>query len=128
MKKFNFRNVGETQFKTSKRINLQISAIDNSMIKPVDIRYLIEQFEKRYPNSQFLVTGVGVAGVHELGDTTKYQTSTLKRFTTSFNMLDEEEYLDGRVRDETKFLQYFQITISILTKGRKRTNDPQEAP
>jgi hypothetical protein len=127
MKKFNFKQVGETHFKTSKRVNIQVSAIDNSLMKPADIRYLIQQFEKKYPNSQFLVTGLGVAGLHELGDNTKYQTSTLKKFSTSFNLLDEEEYLDGRVRDETKFLQYFQFNISIVTKGRQRTNAAPQA-
>ncbi len=128
MKKFNFNNVGETHFKTSKRVNIQVTAIDNSMIQPADIRYLIQQVENKYRNSQILITGVGVAGVHELGDSTKHQTSTLKKFSTLFNLLDEEEYLNGRVREETKFLQYFQINIAIVTKGRKRTNDQQEAP
>ena len=84
------------------------------MIKPSEIRYLIQQFEKKYHNSQFLVTGLGVSGIHELGDTTKHQTSTLKKFSTSFILLDEEEYLNGRVREETKFREYFQFNISIV--------------
>ena len=113
MKKFNFKQVGEKQYKSSKRVDFQISAADNGFLKPAEIKYLIQQYEKKYPNSKFMVSGVGVAGRHELADNTKFQTSTLKKFSTSFSFQDEEEYLDGRVRDTTKFLQYFQITISV---------------
>jgi hypothetical protein len=114
MKKFNFKKVGEIQFKSSKRVDFQISAVDSGFLQPAEIKYLIQQYEKKYPNSKFLVTGLGVAGRHELGDNTKYQTSTLKKFSSGFSFQDEEEYLDGRVRDTTKFLQYFQITISVF--------------
>lgn len=116
MKKFNFKKVGEKQFKSSKRVDFQISATDNGFLKPADIKYLIQQYEKKYPNAKFLVTGVGVAGVHELGDNTKIQISTLKKFSQSLDFKDEEEYLNGRVisRGESKFLQYFQITISVV--------------
>lgn len=126
MKKFNFKQVGETHFKRSKRIDIQVSAIDNSMIKPVDIRYLIQRFEKKYPDSQFLVTALGVSGLHELGDSTKHQTSTLKKFSTSFNLLDEEEYLDGRVREETKFMEYFQFNISIVIPQKVKIKMKQQ--
>lgn len=114
MKKFNFKKVGEKQFKSSKRVDFQISAVDNGFLQPADIKYLIQQYEKKYPASKFMVSGLGVAGRHELGDNTKYQTSTLKKFSSGFSFQDEEEYLDGRVRDTTKFLQYFQITISVV--------------
>jgi hypothetical protein len=114
MKKFNFKKVGEKQFKSSKRVDFQISAADNGFLQPTDIKYLIQQYEKKYPASKFMVSGLGVTGRHELGDNTKYQTSTLKKFSTSLSFQDEDEYLDGRVRDTTKFLQYFQITISIV--------------
>ena len=117
MKKFNFKQVGEKQFKTSKRIDFQVSAADNGFLNPADIKYLIQQYEKKYPNSKYMVSGLGVAGRHELGDNTKHQTSTLKKFSTSLKFQDEEDYLDGRVRDTTKFLQYFQITISVVKEG-----------
>lgn len=117
MKKFNFKQVGEKQFKSSKRVDFQISAANNGFLKPAEIKYLIQQYEKKYPNSKFMVSGLGVAGRHELGDNTKFQTSTLKKFSTSLQFQDEEEYLDGRVRDTTKFLQYFQITISVVKEG-----------
>ena len=117
MKKFNFKKVGEKQFKSSKRVDFQISAVDNGFLKPAEITYLIQQYEKKYPDSKFMVSGLGVAGRHELGDNTKHQTSTLKKFSSGFSFQDEEEYLDGRVRDTTKFLQYFQITISVVKEG-----------
>ena len=119
MKKFNYKQVGETLFKSSKRIDIQVSGVDNRMIRPDEIRYLIQKFEKQYPDSQFLVTGLGVSGLHELGDTTKHHTSTLKKFSTSFKLLDEEEYLNGRVKEETKFKEYFQFNISIVIPHNK---------
>lgn len=119
MKKFNFQKIGEKQFKSSKRVDFQISAADNGFLKPADIKYLIQQYEKKYPNAKFMVSGLGVAGRHELGDNTKIQISTLKKFSQSLDFKDEEEYLNGRVisRGESKFLQYFQITISVVKEG-----------
>ena len=120
MKKFNITKIAEKEFRTSKRVDIQISAKDNGFLKPIEVKYLLSQFEKKYPNNQFLVKGLGVAGLHELGDSTKHKTSTLKPFGNSFNFQDEEEYLDGRVRDTTKFLQYFQITISVVKPEVKK--------
>lgn len=120
MKKFNFKIVGEKQFKSSKRVDFQISLANEDFLNPSDIKDLVKKYEAKYPTSTFMVSGVGVAGVHELGDNTKYQTTTLKKFGTSLNFQDEEEYLDGRVRDSTKFLQYFQITISVVKPEVKK--------
>jgi hypothetical protein len=113
-KKFKFQKTGEKTFKNNKRVNFQITSADGKFLKPTDIRYLIEQYEKKYPKSQFLVSGVGVSGVHELGDSTKFKTTTFKKFSTSLTFQDEEEYLEGRVADNSKFLQYFQINLSIV--------------
>ena len=114
MKKFNITKIGEKDFRTSKRVDIQISAKDNGFLKPIEVKYLLSQFLKKYPNNQFLVKGLGVAGLHELGDNTKHKTSTLKPFGNSFNFQDEEEYFEGKAKDTAKFLQYFQIIITIV--------------
>ena len=114
MKKFNISKIGEKEFRTSKRVDIQISAKDNGFLRPIEVKYLLQQYEKKYPNHQFMVRGLGVAGLHELGDTTKHQTTTLKQFGNFFNFQDEEEYFKGKAKDTAKFLQYFQIIMSIV--------------
>ena len=114
MKKFNITKIGEKEFRTSKRVDIQISSKDNGFLKPIEVKYLLQQYEKKNPNYQFMVKGLGVAGLHELGDITKHKTSTLKPFGNSFNFQDELEYFEGKAKDSAKFLQYFQIIISIV--------------
>jgi hypothetical protein len=36
--------------------------------------------------------------------------------------LEEEEYLDGRVKEETKFRRYFQVIVSLVMPNKKPNN------
>lgn len=113
-KKFKFKKLGEKVFKKNKRVNFEISLADGKFINPEDIRYLIEQYDKKYPTSQYLVSGVGVSDIKDINEIRKHKTTTFKKFSSGLIFQDEEEYLNGRVKENTNYLQYFKITLSIV--------------
>ena len=115
-KKFTFKKLEGTNFKNSTRENYQIGLTDQkAFLTPEDVKYLVDGLTKKAPKgTRFVVHGVGVAGVHELGDSTKYKHRQMKGFNSDLQFQEEEEYLDGRAKDTTKFLKYFQIMISIV--------------
>ena len=117
MSKFIKKKLEDKTYKNgSTRINYQISLTDQkAFLTPEDVKYLVDGFAKKAPKgTKFVVHGLGIAGVHELGDSSKYEYRQMKGFYGDLKFLSEEEYLDGRAKDTTKFLKYFQITISIV--------------
>ena len=44
---------------------------------------------------------------------------TLKAFGKDINVMDEEEYYDGKVKDDTKFNSYYQARITINMPSKK---------
>jgi hypothetical protein len=116
MSKFILKELEGKTFKNSTRINYQIGLTDKkSLMTPEDVKYIVDGFAKKAPKgTKFVVHGLGVAGLHELGDSTRYKHRQMKRFYGDLKFLSEEEYLDGRAKETTKFLQYFQIMISIV--------------
>jgi hypothetical protein len=44
--------------------------------------------------------------------------STLKNYGQDLSYDNEEEYLDGKVKDKAKFNKYFQIEISVIKKPK----------
>ena len=116
-KKFIKNKLEDKTYKNgSTRINYQISLTDKkAFLTPEDVKYLVDGLTNKAPKgTRFVVHGLGVAGLHELGDSTKYKHQQMKGFYGDLKFLSEEEDLDGRAKDTTKFLQYFQIMISIV--------------
>ena len=116
-KKFIFNKLeGKTYKNGSTRINYQIALTDQkALMTPEDVKYIVDGLTKKAPKgTKFVVHGLGVAGLHELGDTSKHEYRQMKGFYGDLKFLSEEEYLDGRAKDTTKFLHYFQIMISIV--------------
>ena len=119
-KKFTFKTIGEKKFKSSTRIDYQIGLTDKtSFLTPEDVKYLVDGLTKKAPKgTKFVVRGLGVAGLHELGDSTKYKHSQMKGFYGDLNFKDEEDYYNGETKETSKFLKYFQITISIFKPNK----------
>ena len=45
--------------------------------------------------------------------------STLKGFEDDIDLQNEEDYLDGRAKDTTKFLKAFQLEVVLLKPNKK---------
>jgi len=43
---------------------------------------------------------LGIAGLHELGDSTKYKYTTMKGFSGGLKFQDEEEYYNGESKEK----------------------------
>ena len=118
--KFTFKKLEGTNFKNSTRENYQIGLTDQkSFLTPENVKYLVDGLTKKAPKgTKFVVHGLGVAGLHELGDSSKYKHSQMKGFYGDLNFKDEEDYYDGETKETSKFLKYFQITISIFKPNK----------
>ena len=122
MSKFTFKKLEGKTFKNgSTRENYQIGLTDQkALLTPEDVKYLVDGLTKKTPKgTKFVVHGLGVAGVHELGDSSKYKPKQLKGFYSDLNFQNEEDYFEGKSKDTAKFLRYFQITISIVKPKTK---------
>ncbi len=119
-KKFTFKKLEGRNFKNSSQENYQIGLTDQkSFLSPEDVKYLVDGLTKKAPKgTKFSVHGLGVAGLHELGDSTKTKYTTLKGFSGGLKFQDEEEYYNGEVKENSKFLKYFQITIEIFKPNK----------
>ena len=115
-KKFTFNKLDGKDFKNSSQEKYQIGLTDQkSFLSPEDVKYLVDGLTKKAPKgTKFSVHGLGIAGLHELGDSTKTKYRTMKGFYGDLKFQDEEEYFEGKSKETAKFLQYFQIIISIV--------------
>ena len=117
MSKFIKKKLEDKTYKNgSTRINYQISLTDQkAFLTPEDVKYLVDGITKKAPKgTKFVVQGLGVAGLHELGDSTKYKHRQMKGFYSDLKFQEEEDYFDGKSKETAKFLKYFQIIISIV--------------
>ena len=117
MSKFTFKKLEGKTFKNgSTRENYQIALTDQKeFLTPEDVKYLVDGITKKAPKgTQFVVHGLGVAGLHELGDSSKYKHRQMKGFYSDLQFQEEEDYFEGKSKETAKFLKYFQITISIV--------------
>ena len=121
--KFTFNKLLDKTYKNgSTRENYQIGLTDQkALMTPEDVKYIIDGLTKKAPTgTRFVVHGLGIAGIHELGDNSKHIPRNIKGFYGDLKFLSEEEYLNGRVKDTTKFLHYFQIMFSIVRPKSKK--------
>ena len=122
MSKFTFKKLEGTNFKNSTRENYQIGLTDQkAFLTPEDVKYLVDGLTAKAPKgTRFVVHGLGVAGLHELGDISKHTPRQIKGFYSDLKFLSEEEYFEGKSRETAKFLHYFQIMISIVRPNKKK--------
>jgi hypothetical protein len=57
--------------------------------------------------------------MRELGEGAVVERRSIKSLDGDLDWLEEEEYLDGRVKDETKFRRYFQVIVSLVMPNKK---------
>ena len=93
----------------------QIYKKDKEFIKPDDIHYIYNSLAEKLPkHSKILIRGLGIDKMTDLAKATK---TTLKGFKDDeLKFFDEEDYFNAssKVKDVSKFLQYFQIEFIIL--------------
>ena len=93
----------------------QIYKKEKKFIKPDDIHYVYNSLAEKLPkHSKILIRGLGIDKMTDFANATK---TTLKGFKDDeLNFFDEEEYYNAssKVKDVSKFLQYFQIEFIIL--------------
>ena len=93
----------------------QIYKKDKEFIKPDDIHYIYNSLAEKLPkHSKILIRGLGIDKMTDLAKATK---TTLKGFKDDeLKFFDEEDYFNAssKVKDVSKFLQYFQIEFVIL--------------
>ena len=124
MSKFIFNPLLDKTYKNgTTRKNYQIGLRDQkAFLTPEDVKYIVDGYMKKAPKgTRFVVHGLGVAGVHQLGDISiKPEYRQIKGFYGNLKFLSEEEYLNGRAKDTTKFLEYFQIMIGVVRPKKKQ--------
>ena len=123
--KFTFKKLGTKEFKSSSHTDYQIGMKDGkSFLSRDEINYIVHGLTKKAPKgTKFTVHGLGIAGMHELGQGAVVERRSIKSMDGELDWLDEEEYLDGRVKEETKFRRYFQVIVSLLSPNKNKTNN-----
>ena len=119
--KFTFNKLGKTEFKSSSHTDYQIGMKEGkSFLSRDDINYIVDGLTKKAPKgTKFTVHGLGIAGMRDLGGGAVVERRSIKSLDGELDWLDEEEYLDGRVKEETKFRRYFQVIISLVVPNTK---------
>jgi hypothetical protein len=119
--KFTFKKLGKVEFKNSSHTDYQIGMKDEkSFLSRDDINYIVNGLTNKAPKgTKFTVHGLGISGMRELGEGAVVERRTLKAMDGDLDWLDEEEYLDGRVKEDTKFRRYFQVIVSLVMPNKK---------
>ena len=122
--KFTFTKLGKTEFKSSSHTDFQIGMKDGkSFLSRDDINYIVNGLTNKAPKgTKFTVHGLGISGMRELGESAVVERRTLKAMDGDLDWLEEEEYLDGRVKEDTKFRRYFQVIVSLVMPNKKPNN------
>ena len=96
---------------TIKKQRVVIKQNNNKPMKPKDVKKLVQLLEKKYIDNKhkepkILVRGMGIGGVFNLKS---YDEPIDEMFE------DVEDYLKGRVKSDTKYLDFTQIEISMFS-------------
>jgi hypothetical protein len=119
--KFTFKKLGKTDFKSSSHTDYQIGMKDKkSFLSRDNINYIVDGLTKKAPKgTKFTVHGLGISGMRDLGEGVVVERRSIKSLEGELDWLNEDEYLDGRVKEETKFRRYFQVIISLVVPNPK---------
>ena len=72
-----------------------------------EISELTNGLQNDRPDVKIAIQALGPLGWH-----------TLKSMDTNFSLKDEQEYLNGRVKDETKFTEHYSILVYTFNKPK----------
>jgi hypothetical protein len=115
LKEYVVNLIATEQLPTFTKKVFQIYKKDKEFIKPDDIHYIYNSLAEKLPkHSKILIRGLGIDKMTDLAKATK---TTLKGFKDDeLKFFDEEDYFNAssKVKDVSKFLQYFQIEFIIL--------------
>ena len=115
LKEYVVNLIATEQLPTFTKKVFQIYKKDKEFIKPDDIHYIYNSLAEKLPkHSKILIRGLGIDKMTDLAKATK---TTLKGFKDDeLKFFDEEDYFNAssKVKDVSKFLQYFQIEFVIL--------------
>ena len=115
LKEYVVNLIATEQLPTFTKKVFQIYKKDKTFIKPDDIHYIYNSLAEKLPkHSKILIRGLGIDKMTDLASATK---TTLKGFKDDeLKFFDEEDYFNAssKVKDVSKFLQYFQIEFVIL--------------
>ena len=115
LKEYVVNLVTTEQLPTFTKKVFQMYKKDKEFIKPDDIHYIYNSLAEKLPkHSKILIRGLGIDKMTDLAKATK---TTLKGFKDDeLKFFDEEDYYNAssKVKDVSKFLQYFQIEFVIL--------------
>ena len=115
LKEYVVNLIATEQLPTFTKKVFQIYKKDKKFIKPDDIHYIYNSLAEKLPkHSKILLRGLGIDKMTDLAKATK---TTLKGFKDDeLKFFDEEDYFNAssKVKDVSKFLQYFQIEFVIL--------------
>lgn len=115
LKTYDLKTTKQEDLHNAKKTTYQLHKKDKSFINPSDISYITSKLTSKLPKgSKVLIRGLGVHGMRDIADRTMHKTTTLKGFNDHLLMQDEEEYLNGRVNETSRFLNFFQIEFTII--------------
>lgn len=105
---FNSNIVSEKQVGNLKETAIKVTRQDNKMIDPEEVRNLIhdlmKEAKKKFPNYKMRVRGLNISSWF-----------TLKGFSDAdIDLEDVDTYLHGKVSNEAKFAQFFQLEVCII--------------
>ena len=108
MSELEYETLESRQFLKVKEITYKVTRKDKKMnITPEDVRQLVKSIEtqasKRGETIRLMVRALN--GMREF---------TLKGFDTDLDVLDFEEYFEGKVKDISKFTDFAQLEITIM--------------
>jgi hypothetical protein len=115
LKEYVVNLISTEQLPTFTKKVFQIYKKEKKFIKPDDIHYVYNSLAEKLPkHSKILIRGLGIDKMTDLANATR---TTLKGFKDDeLKFFDEDDYYNAssKVKDVSKFLQYFQIEFIIL--------------
>jgi hypothetical protein len=104
MDKFNINVVETNDFGDSIEKTTTISKKSKKRISPEEIRKISEKLLKNAPKgSKIRIRGLGID-----------RWNTLQSYDKALQILDYEEYYEGKVKEPNKFADFSQIEITLL--------------
>jgi predicted DNA-binding antitoxin AbrB/MazE fold protein len=104
--KFNYKKLNQRDFKGMQQAAYQIESKKKEMIKLIDIENIVKALEetalKKGEKAKIMIRGMNGTGMR-----------TLKGYNENLEEKYEDDYFLGRVKDTTKFSNYYQLQIYI---------------
>ena len=102
LKKLRYQNIGVNENKVGKESRVKIYDKDKKMLQPDDVKAVLKELQEKFPDSLITIYGLNPQG-----------TRNLKSGGGELMMKTEEDYYHGKVRDEHKFLEFYELHVTI---------------